>query len=202
MKLKKFKERDNKRIGIIIFTIVCILLVSGVILYRTFAIFEVKTNQNVIKGTVQGMGDIEFAFYIDDKIVKTAPSISEKEKYVFDEEQSNCTNDATVYWDYQRWGPNVSNLTETKTKCYLKFKTEYSEPLLNGAVPKLEGELTPVKIEEDGTVKKADTSTSWYNYGSQQWANAVITGNSYDLLGSNVHGSHEKKEDYVHLDGQ
>ena len=58
MKLKKFKERDNKRIGIIVFTIVCILLVSGVILYRTFAIFEVKTNQNVINGEVQSMEKI------------------------------------------------------------------------------------------------------------------------------------------------
>ena len=201
MKLKRFKERDNERIGVIIFTLVCLFLISGAVLYRTFAIFEVKTNQNVIKGTVQGMGDIEFAFYIDDKIVKTAPSISEKEKYVFDEEQSNCTNSATVYWDYQRWGPNVSNLTETKTKCYLKFKTEYSEPLLNGAVPELEGDLTPVTIDENGTVKKADVTQEWYNYGNQQWANAVITGNSYELLGSNVYGA-KKENGYVHLDGQ
>ena len=62
MKLEKFTEKDNKRIGIIVFTIVCILLVSGVILYRTFAIFEVKTNQNVINGQVQDIGDLEFAF--------------------------------------------------------------------------------------------------------------------------------------------
>ncbi len=201
MKLKRFKERDNKKVGVIVFTLVCLFLIAGAVLYRTFAIFEVKTNQNVIKGTVQGMGDIEFAFYIDDKIVKTAPSISEKEKYVFDEEQSNCTNSATVYWDYQRWGPNVSNLTETKTKCYLKFKTEYSEPLLNGAVPELEGDLTPVTIDENGTVKKADVTQEWYNYGNQQWANAVITGNSYELLGSNVYGA-KKENGYVHLDGQ
>ena len=174
MKLKKFKERDNKRIGIIVFTIVCILLVSGVILYRTFAIFEVKTNQNVIKGTVQGMGDIEFAFYIDDKIVKEAPSKDNKTSYVFDEESSTCTNGASVYWDYQRWGPNVSNLTQTKTKCYLKFKTEYNESILNGAVPKLKDELVPVTIDENGTVRKADITTEWYKYGEQRWANAVI----------------------------
>ena len=68
MRLKRFKEKDNKRIGIIVFTLVCVLLVSGVILYRTFAIFEVKTNQNVIKGTVQDPGDIYFAFYKDDQI--------------------------------------------------------------------------------------------------------------------------------------
>ncbi len=201
MKLKRFKERDNKRIGIILFTIVCILLVSGVILYRTFAIFEVKINQNVIKGKVRDMGDIEFAFYIDNNIVKSAPKATEKEKYTFDEESSSCTNGATVYWDYQVWGPTVSNLTDTKTKCYLKFKTEYSEALLNGAVPKLEGDLTPVTIDENGTVRKADITQEWYNYGNQQWANAVITKNSYDLLGSNVHDA-KKEDEYVHLDGQ
>ena len=63
MTLKSFKEKDKKRTSIIVFTIVCILLVSGVILYRTFAIFEVKTNQNVIKGTVQDPGNLYFAFY-------------------------------------------------------------------------------------------------------------------------------------------
>ena len=52
MRLEKFKEKDNKRIGIVVFTIVCILLVSGVILYRTFAIFEVNNNFNVINGEV------------------------------------------------------------------------------------------------------------------------------------------------------
>ena len=86
MKLKKFKERDNKRIGIIIFTIVCILLVSGVILYRTYAIFEVKTNQNVIKGTVQDPGNIYFAFYVNNEIQKDMPK--KESEYVLDEEAS------------------------------------------------------------------------------------------------------------------
>ena len=53
MKLKKFKERDNKKIGVVVFTLVCLFLISGAVLYRTFAIFEVKTNQNVINGEVQ-----------------------------------------------------------------------------------------------------------------------------------------------------
>ena len=81
MKLQRFKERDNKRIGIIVFTVACILLVSGVILYRTFAIFEVKTNQNIINGQVQSMGDLEFVFYKDDVITKNVPT---EKDYAFD----------------------------------------------------------------------------------------------------------------------
>ena len=130
MKLKRFKERDNKRIGIIVFTISCILLVSGVILYRTFAIFEVRTNQNVIKGTVQDPGDIYFAFYQkneetgDYEIQKDMPA---KEKgYVLDEEQSYCgvngeQNSNIKVSVNEDWKIIVSGVTTSRTKCNLYF---------------------------------------------------------------------------------
>ena len=76
MKLKKFKERDNKKIGVVVFTLICLFLVSGAILYRTFAIFEVRINQNVINGTVQ-TGDILFAFYYeDDEVISDSAEIN------------------------------------------------------------------------------------------------------------------------------
>ena len=40
--------------------------------------------------------------------------------------------------------------------------------------PKLGEGLVPVTIENDGTVKYADTSKKWYNYCDKIWANAVI----------------------------
>ena len=40
MKLEKYKQRDPKKIGIIIFTGVCILLIAGVFFYTSFASFE------------------------------------------------------------------------------------------------------------------------------------------------------------------
>ncbi len=64
MKLKSFKKKDKKKIGIILFTITCILLITGVVLFRTFAIFEVNSNFNVINGTIEDPGDIYFAFYV------------------------------------------------------------------------------------------------------------------------------------------
>ena len=199
MKLERFKERDNKRIGIIVFTILCILLVSGVILYRTFAIFEVKTNQNVINGNVQSMGDLEFAFYKEvdgkDTIVKEVPK--KEEGYSLDTSSSYCVdllNDkqvSTVNWDYENWEVRVKNISTTKTKCYLHFKQIYVEKELNGAIPDLgNGRLIPVQIKEEkpteitiqnigdgsygGKVVKADITQEWYKYGEQRWANAVI----------------------------
>jgi len=42
------------------------------------------------------------------------------------------------------------------------------------AAPEIKGDLIPVTMLNDGTVKKADTTTEWYNYKNKQWANAVI----------------------------
>ncbi len=190
MKLKRFKEKDNKSIGIIVFTIVCILLVSGVILYRTFAIFEVKINQNVINGEVQSMGDIEFAFYQDNEIVKEAPKKSNG--YSLDTSSSYCidmlNNEkiSNVNWNYENWSVEIKNVSTTKTKCYLHFKKIYKEELLNGAIPDLgNGRLVPVTISETkgpdlytgdkgGNVYKADITSDWYKYADKKWANAVI----------------------------
>ena len=130
MKLKKFKEKDNKKIGIILFTIVCILLVSGVILYQTFAVFEVKTNQNVIKGTVQDPGNIYFAFYQkneengDYEIQKDMPN--QNEGYVLDEETSYCgvngEKDTNIKVSVNEdWKIIVSGVTTSRTKCNLYF---------------------------------------------------------------------------------
>ena len=63
MKLEKYKSKDPKKIGITIFTVVCVLLVAGVFLYTSFASFETNETFNIIKGKVQDPGDLYFAFY-------------------------------------------------------------------------------------------------------------------------------------------
>ena len=50
----------------------------------------------------------------------------------------------------------------------------HQESILNGAYPRLKNNLIPITIENDGTVKKADTTTKWYSYEEKRWANAVI----------------------------
>jgi len=53
-------------------------------------------------------------------------------------------------------------------------KELYKETILNGADPVIKEDLIPIIIANDGAVKKADTTTEWYNYNNKQWANAVI----------------------------
>ncbi len=124
MRLEKFKERNHKQFGIIVFTIICILLVSGVVLYRTFAIFEVKTNQNVINGTLEDPGNIYFAFYVDNNIQKEMPQIHSG--YILDEDASYCgingQDDEKIHVSLtEDYTVHVSGMTTSRTKCNLYF---------------------------------------------------------------------------------
>ena len=44
MKLEKFKEKDHKKRFIVIFTVCCILLLAGVLLYNSFAVLQKKNS--------------------------------------------------------------------------------------------------------------------------------------------------------------
>ena len=184
VKLERFKQKNSQKIGIIIFTIACVLLVAGVFFYTSFASFETHDEFNIIEGTVEDLGDVYFAYYIDDQLTLNAPE--KGNTYVFDQTNSGCTNGALVRWNYEEWGPLVTNLSTTRTKCYLRFKTGYSETILNGADPVLEEPLIAVTIAEDGTVTRADLGSEWYSYTNKEWANAIIlkdesTANTYSV---------------------
>ena len=115
--------------------------------------------------------EIELAIYINEEETNTIPS---EEGNIYDETRSSCTNGAYIIWDYETWSPVIKNMNEYKTRCELYFKTGYKESILNGMDPVLEEPLIPVTIESDGTVKKADIGSEWYNYENKEWANAVI----------------------------
>ena len=126
MKLEKFKEKDNKRKFIIVFTICCVFLLAGVFLYTSFAVFTEEKDFNVINGTAQDPGDIYFAYYVDGEITRELPK--QNTGYIFDAEQSNCTNGVIATFDNSSWkftadysGYNATDYT--RTKCNLYFKT-------------------------------------------------------------------------------
>ena len=125
MRLKKFKERNSKKKVIIIFTVCCLLLLAGVFLYTSYAVFTEEKKFNVINGTYQDPGDIYFAYYVDGQITRDLPK--QNTGYIFDEEQSNCTNGVVPTFDNSSWTfeANYSkyNATDyTRTKCNLYFK--------------------------------------------------------------------------------
>jgi len=143
----------------------------------------------------------ELAIFLEDQETNVIPS--KESGYYFDRTKSSCNN-GSIEWDSVNWNPNikVNNDATTRTKCNLVFMKVYNEGILNGTDPVIKDELIPVKIEENGTVKKADLKSKWYEYANKEWANAVITRNSYDVLNNDgkVHGA-TKETDYVSLDG-
>ena len=125
MKLEKFREKDNKRKFIIVFTVCCVFLLAGVFLYTSFAIFTEDKQFNVINGAYQDPGDLYFAVYVDGEITNTIPS--KDSGYTLDTTQSSCTNGATVSWDNASWSAlvNFSNYSAgnmSRTKCTMYFK--------------------------------------------------------------------------------
>ena len=117
------------------------------------------------------------AIYLENEQINYIP---EKDSgYTLDLTKSSCNNGVTISFDYNTWSvkTNYSNYTNPdniRVKCSLYFTDKYIEPILNGTDPVLEEPLIPVTIEDDGTVKKADLASEWYDYETKKWANAVI----------------------------
>jgi len=198
--LEKFQEKNKRKSQIIIFTIVCIMLIAGVFLYQSYALFETKNNFNIISGNVGNPGDLSFAYYVNNEIVLEMPN---KESGYILEEKSNCNNGVKVSWDYENWIAQIDysnyKAEETsKTKCNLYFREKeiYTEPILNGMDPVIKDELIPVTIDSNGTVHKADTKTEWYKYENKEWANAVILASNEKEYQNNEVIPEDKIESY------
>ena len=69
-----------------------------------------------------------------------------------------------------------TDLTESSDieNCKVSENVVYKDTVLNGADPELKDNLVAVTINTDGTVKKADLYSEWYNYTNKTWANAVL----------------------------
>ena len=125
LKLQKFKGNNSRRKVIITTIILSILLLSGIYLYSSFAVFNEEKHFNVINGIVQDPGDVYFAYYVDDNITREMPK--KGSGYTLDMEKSHCTNGVVPTWDNGGWkfigdysGYNADYYT--RTRCNLYFK--------------------------------------------------------------------------------
>ena len=173
MNLSPFQKNKKKKQSILIFSIGLVLLIAGIVLYRTFALFEETNEYDVIKGSVPyylDNYDVKVNFKVDGISTNQAPTRDDKKGV----ESITCDKGAMGSWDYFHWNFNVNSLSQTKTTCVVNFVSRYTEDILNGTDPVLKDELIPVTISNDGTVHKANIQEKWYEYGNQEWANAVI----------------------------
>ncbi len=169
MKLQRFKENNKNQKVILIFTIACVLLITGVFLYKTFASFQVIENEDMINGSISNPGDVYFAFYVDNKITKTIPQ--KGSGYVLDEKNSYCgvlgEKDESIkpILD-EEYNLTIKGVTTTKTKCHLYFvKGIY---ILGKGIPfAFEGEDGLYEITHDevnGTINDQGFQQTEYRY--------------------------------------
>ena len=188
MELEKFKEKNKKKTGIIIFTICCVLLIAGVYLYSSFAIYEQNQNFNIINGTVEDPGDVYFSFYVDGVISKTMPT--KNSGYTLDTTASSCTNGASPVLNTDDWSVSVNNLTVTNTKCTLYF----AKSITSQIIAQLDTTGKCPTVNEDKTVQVTGAeSTNGYlcsapdDYGTSYYYRGNVT-NNYVKFGTNESG--------------
>uniref|UniRef100_UPI0040277099 hypothetical protein n=1 Tax=Candidatus Ventrenecus sp. TaxID=3085654 RepID=UPI0040277099 len=222
MKLEGFKENTKKKIIVISFTVLCLLLIAGVYLYTSYAFYEETKNFNVINGTVEDPGDLYFAYYVDGKISRTMPS--KNIGYTLDTTKSSCDNGVTVDWDYSKWKANIyyenySATDNTRTKCTLYFnktaktvKTALGNIEVNSYKPDLTKsacDTSNCESHEKGIFETTDADgTSYYYRGAVEnnylkfagyfWRVVRINGNGsiriiYD--GTSAHSNGESSTD-------
>ena len=202
MKLEKFKEKNNKRKFIIIFTVCCIMLLTGVFLYTTYAVFTKEKEFNVINGEYQDPGDIYFAYYVDGEITRTMPT--QGSGYILDESSSSCTNGVVPSWDYATWTfeGNYSNYNATdytRTKCNLYFvKTKTVSTVLGNLevytytpdFTKSACDDAACESHEKGIFETTDDDgTSYYYRGSVEKNYAYFAGYYWRIIRINGDGT-------------
>ncbi len=95
-----------------------IFLIFIVLSIMVFYGLETKQRKN-IENNISNL----LAIYQNDEKIDKIPT--KESNVLFDEEQSTCDNDAKITWNYDIWGPVISNLKLTKTKCFLHFRDYY-----------------------------------------------------------------------------
>ncbi len=179
MKLQRYKKNTKQKKILIGLILLFVLVLGGIKLYRTFALYKEEKSFNVLKGIVPDFvgGDVILAFTVNDKETNHLSFPNKGEGYKVD--KVTCENEVEADWNNNSWSLEIKDSNkQRKIKCTINFN-KYQESILNEADPVLKEGLVAVNIDKDtGAVTKADTTKPWYSYENQEWANAVILTNN------------------------
>ena len=99
------------------------IIFLGILLTSLIVLGGGILNKKEILEQLEDNKNIELAIYINNEQTSSIPS--KDSGYIFDEQNSSCTNNADLLWDYETWSPVVKNMNEYKTKCTLAFRNYY-----------------------------------------------------------------------------
>ncbi len=94
---------------------------GGILIIRTYALYQEEKEYNVIKGIVPDFGyDVKLAIEVDGQKENSIPTRGLYKTEI------NCNNEATGKWDYNAWNLKLDNLKKD-TKCNITFTSGLSE---------------------------------------------------------------------------
>ena len=100
------------------------MIIGGISLYRSFAMYEEKKTFDVLKGTVPDFkSDIKLAITLDGEPTEDIPQQEDGKYYSV---EVTCDNGAEGKWNYSKWNVEVSNFKKG-TKCEGAFQTSEEE---------------------------------------------------------------------------
>ena len=177
LRIKQNKNTYIKRISIVIS---CFILLIGIIMF-TFAKFENSSPEfTLINGkVVSGSKDVNvIAIYKGTEQVNEIPARGSG--WLFD--RAECTNGATIEWNYDGWGPDIRNLT-TKTKCSLYFKQgQIAVDYLNSIAPTTDSLLTDGTT--DNNLRYIGTNPNNYvSFNNELWRIIGVMNNIENSIG-------------------
>ena len=120
MELEKFKERNSKKTGIIIFTVASILLLAGVFFFTSFASYVDIKSFNIISGNIPNIGEALYVYHLEDGTITT--QASRVVELVLKEEDSTCTYGVIPKWENNQIildKTNATNTSSQKIRCDL-----------------------------------------------------------------------------------
>ncbi|MCI8394199.1 MAG: hypothetical protein HFH86_01780 [Bacilli bacterium] len=143
-----------------IFTFV---LLIGIIIYQSFAMYEQKMIYNVIQGQVPNLEYdtlISFVIESEDGTQQKVNDLPGKEDYYV---LADCTNGAIGTWDYDKWALLIESLSKTRTKCTLYFKpNELTAPTLGSGSNDWIYEYPTISFVEGGNSNNGIEAYEYY----------------------------------------
>ncbi len=154
MKLQKF-IKNKKQKGIVIGSIVGILvLIGGITLYKTFALYKVEKSFNVLNGTVPDFssGDVTLAITLNGQ--KVSGTYFPNKDDGFEKLGMTCDDGVIAEWDETNWG--LTNIQNPKNASKIKCTIDFSAPTLSEYLKK---KVTTVKDGESGLIEQEHDET-------------------------------------------
>ncbi len=166
MKLQKF-IKNKKQKGIVIGSIVGILLlIGGISLYRSFALYKVEKTFDVLEGTVPDFnsGDVTLAFTINNRKTNGVPFPNSDEG--FTSKETKCEEGVQAEWIDTNWALKVINSNnQSRIKCTIDFNAPTFSTYLKSKVTSVaDGGSGFIKQEHEATEQTQSNATTDYRF--------------------------------------